>query len=211
MPVPAAGEVVFAAVPNLPSQWRHLRGSSSITLETEHDHELILVAFASRTGGSIDDGDHRRRLRGSGDIGSLWENAVACRIHSGDLRGAASVFLPRRGAISVRKRQRDDENDDRYGHSAVRRRRQRFRCDDDAASPRRHRDGAGRAAIRTQRATQAHGAGDHRDPATGNRGDAAGAWSTVAAVGALARPGTTRRTKRLGIHPPHEPGQGAVT
>ena len=99
MSVPAAGEVVFAAVPNLPSQWRHLRGSSSITLETEHDHELILVAFASRTGGFIGDGDHRRRLCGSGDIGSLWEDAVACRLHSGDLRALFGLPLSKRRHI----------------------------------------------------------------------------------------------------------------
>jgi hypothetical protein len=60
--------VVFAAVLALPSG---CRGSSPITLETEHGHGLILVIFVSRIGGFIDGGDRRRRFRGSGGVGSL--------------------------------------------------------------------------------------------------------------------------------------------
>ena len=62
-----------------------------------------------------------------------------------------------------------------------------------------------------QRTAQAHGAGNHRYSETGDRGDAAGAWSAVTAVCIVAEPDAARRSDRFEIHLSHESSQGAMT
>ena len=99
-----------------------------------------------------------------------------------DMCPFASSGPTERISIPGGERRRHGENDAGHGRQADGRRRPRFRRHDGAASPGRHRHGRSDSALRPQRAAQAAGAGDHRHPATGDRGDATGRRRAPAAV-----------------------------
>ncbi len=158
--------------------------------ERQHDRSLPQSDRLSYCRISRRLGSHKSGTGTPGDAG----DAAARSSH---FDGA--ICRRRRGRVAIPRRERggDEQNDGRHDGRADRRHRPRFRRDDGAASPGRDRHGAHPPALRQERAAQAAGPGDHRDPAGGDRRDAACRRRAAAALDRLAHPACCRRRARM--------------